>query len=101
MVNVKFQGYLLRKNQGFGYQSPIEGKFSLGSLIKWVSIQNSSKNSKGSIEAYKKVWDFLGYFRVDIWAQVGTKEVENTNRRNYLRSNSQKIPKNLNSSIEA
>ena len=62
---------------------------------------NSSKNLKGPIEAHKKVWDFLGYFRVDIWASVGTKEVENINRRNYLMSNSQKNFKNLNSPIEA
>ena len=62
---------------------------------------NSSKNPKGPIEAYKKIWDFLGYFRVVNWAPVGPKEVENTNRRDYLMSNSQKIPKNLNSPIEA
>ena len=62
---------------------------------------NSSKNPKGPIEAYKKLWDFLGYFRVDIWAPVGPKEIENANRRNYLMDNSQKIPKNLNSPIEA
>ena len=62
---------------------------------------NSSKNPKDPIEAYKKVWDFLGYFRVVIWAPVGPKEVENTNRRDYLMSNSQKISKNLNSPIEA
>ena len=62
---------------------------------------NSSKNPRDPIEAYKKVWDFLGYFRVVIWAPVGPKEVENTNRRDYLMGNSQKIPKNLNSPIEA
>ena len=49
---------------------------------------NSSKNPRGSIEAYEKVWDFLGYFRVVIWAPVGPKEVENTNRRDYLMLNS-------------
>ena len=101
MVNVKFQGYLQRKSQGFDYQSQIEGKFSLGSLIKWVSIQNSSKNPKGPIETYKKNWDFLGYFKVDSWAPIGPKEVENTNRRNYLMGNSQKNSKNFNSLIEA
>ena len=68
--------------------------------MKWVSIQNSSKNPRGPIEAYKKFWDFLRYFRVEIWATVGPKEVENTNRRNYLIGNFQKIPKNLNSPIE-
>ena len=62
---------------------------------------NSSKNPTDSIEAYKKVWDFLGYFRVVIWAPVGPKEVENTNRRDYLMDNSQKIPKNLDSPIKA
>ena len=62
---------------------------------------NSSKNPKGPIEIYKKNWDFLGYFRVVIWAPVGPKEVENTNRRDYLMDNSQKIPINLNSFIEA
>ena len=62
---------------------------------------NSSKNLRGPIEAYKKFWDLLGYFRVDIWAPVGSKEVENTKRRNYLMGNSQKILKNLNSPIEA
>ena len=62
---------------------------------------NSSKNPKDPIEAYKKIWDFLGYFRVVIWALVGPEEVENTNRRDYLMGNSQKIPKNLNSPIEA
>ena len=62
---------------------------------------NSSKNPRGPIEAYKKVWDFLGYFRVVIWAPVGPKEVENTNRRDYLMGNSQKIPQNPNRSIEA
>ena len=62
---------------------------------------NSSKNPKDPIEAYKKIWDFLGYFRVLIWALVRPKEVENTNRRDYLLGNSQKIPKNLNSPIEA
>ena len=61
---------------------------------------NLSKNPIGPIEAFKKFWDFLGYFRVDIWALVGPKEVENTNRRNYLMGNSQKILKNLNSPIE-
>ena len=61
---------------------------------------NSPKNSRGPIEAYKKIWDFLGYFRVVIWALVGPKEVENTNRRDYLMGNSQKIPKNLNSPID-
>ena len=69
--------------------------------MKWVSTQKSSKNLRGPIEAYKKVWNFLGYLRVDIWAPVGPKEIENINRRNYLMSNSQKIPKNLNSPIEA
>ena len=59
---------------------------------------NSFKNP---IEAYKKFWDFLGYFRINIWAPIGPKEVENTNRRNYLMGNSQKISKNLNSPIEA
>ena len=34
-------------------------------------------------------------------APVGPKEVENTNRRDYLMGNCQKIPKNLNSLIEA
>ena len=62
---------------------------------------NSSKNPRDPIEAYKKVWDFLGYFRVVIWALVGLEEVENKNRRDYLMGNSQKIPKNLNSPIEA
>ena len=62
---------------------------------------NSFKTHKGPIEAYKKVWEFLGYFRVVIWALVGPKEVENTNRRDYLMGNSQKILKNLNSPIEA
>ena len=62
---------------------------------------NLSKNPKGPIEAYKKVWDFLGYFRVVIWAPVGPKEVENTNRRDYLMGNSQKITKTLNNPIEA
>ena len=62
---------------------------------------NSSKNPRDPIEAYKKVWDFLGYFRVVIWAPVGPEKVENTNRRDYLISNSQKIPKNLNSPIGA
>ena len=62
---------------------------------------NSSKTPKGPVEDYKKFWNILGYFRVDIWALVGPKEVENTNTRNYLTGNSQKIPKNLNSSIEA
>ena len=62
---------------------------------------NSSKNPRDPIEAYKKFWDFLGYFRVVIWAVVGPKEVENTNRREYLIGNSQKIPKNLNSPIGA
>ena len=52
-------------------------------------------------EAYKKVWDFLGYFRVDIWAPIGPKEVENINRRDYQMGNSQKIPKKLNSPIKA
>ena len=61
---------------------------------------NSSKNPKGLIKAYKKVWEFLGYFRVVNWALVGLKEVENTIRRDYLMDNSQKIPKNLNSPIE-
>ena len=59
---------------------------------------NSSKDFRGPIEAYKKV---LGNFRVDIWALVGPKEVKNTNRRDYLMGNSQKIVKNLNSPIEA
>ena len=62
---------------------------------------NSSKNPRDPIEAYKKVWDFLGYFRVVIRALVGPKEVENTNRRDYLMDNSKKILKNLNSPIEA
>ena len=62
---------------------------------------NSSKNPRDPIEAYKKVWDFLGYFRVVIWAPVGPEEVENTNRRDYLMGNSQKFPKNLNSPTEA
>ena len=62
---------------------------------------NSSKNPTGPIEAYKKVWEFLGYFRVVSWAPVDPKEVENTNRRDYLMGNSQKILKNLNSPIEA
>ena len=62
---------------------------------------NSSKNPRDPIEAYKKVWDFLGYFRVVNWAPVGPEEVENIYRRDYLISNSQKIPKNLNSPIEA
>ena len=62
---------------------------------------NSSKNPRGPIEAYKKIWDFLGYFRVVIWTPVGPKEVENTNREDYLMGNSQKIPKNLNILIEA
>ena len=62
---------------------------------------NSFKNPKGPIEAYKKVQNFLRYFRVDIWASVRPKEVENTNRRNYLMGNSQKILKNLNGPIEA
>ena len=63
---------------------------------------NSIKNLRGPIEAYKKKFgDFLGYFRIDIWAPVGPKEVENTNRIYYLMDNSQKIPKNLNSPIEA
>ena len=62
---------------------------------------NSSKNPMDPIEAYKKVWDFLGYFRVVIWAPAGPKEVENTIRRDYLMGNSQKILKNLNSPIEA
>ena len=62
---------------------------------------NSSKNPKDPIEAYKKFWDFLGYLRVVIWAPVGPKEVENTNRRDYLMGNSQKNFKNLNSPIEA
>ena len=62
---------------------------------------NSFKNPRDPIEAYKKVWDFLGYFRVVIWALVGPKEVENTNRRDYPMDNSQKIPKNLNKSREA
>ena len=62
---------------------------------------NSSKNPRDPIEAYKKVWDFLGYFRLVIGAPVGPEEVENTNRRDYLMGNSQKIPKNLNSPIEA
>ena len=62
---------------------------------------NSSKNPRGPIEAYKKIWDFLEYFRIVIWAPVGPKEVENTNRRNHLIGNSQKIPKNPNSPIEA
>ena len=57
---------------------------------------DSSKNPRGPIEVYKKVWDFLGYIRVVIWAPVGPKEVENTIRRDYLMCNSQKIPKNLN-----
>ena len=62
---------------------------------------NSSKNPRDPIEAYKKVWEFLGYFRVVIWAPVGPKEVENTNRRDYQMGNFQKIPKNPNSPIEA
>ena len=62
---------------------------------------NSPKNPKDPIEAYEKVWNFLGYFRVAIWAPVGLKEVENTNRRDYLMDNSQKKFKNLNSPIEA
>ena len=62
---------------------------------------NSSKNPKGPIEAYKIFWDFLGFFGIDIWAPIGPKEVENTNRRDYLMGNSQKISKNLNSLIEA
>ena len=62
---------------------------------------NSSKNPKGPIEAYKKVWDFLGYFWIINWTLVGSKEVENTNRRDYLMGNSPKTPKNLNSPIEA
>ena len=62
---------------------------------------NSSKNPRDPIEAYKKVWDFLGYFKVVIWAPIGPKEVENTNTRDYLMGNSQKISKNLNSLIEA
>ena len=62
---------------------------------------NSSKNPRGLIEAYKKFWEFLGYFRVVNWALVGPKEVENTNRRDYPMDNSQKIPKNLNIPIEA
>ena len=62
---------------------------------------NSFKNPRDPIEAYKKVWDFLGFFRVVIWAPVGPKEVENTNRRDYLMDNSQKILKTLNSPIEA
>ena len=65
---------------------------------------NLSKNPRDFIEAYKKVWDFLGflgYFRAVIWVPVGSKKVENTNRRDYLIGNSQKIPKNLNSPIEA
>ena len=62
---------------------------------------NSSKTPRGPIEAYKNVWDFLGYFRVVIWAPVGPKEVGNTNRRDYLMGNSQKIPKKFNSPIEA
>ena len=62
---------------------------------------NLPKNPRGHIEAYKKVWDFLGHFKVDTWVPVGPKEVENKNKRNYLMGNSQKIPKNLNSLIEA
>ena len=62
---------------------------------------NSSKNPRDPKKAYKKVWDFLGYFKVVIWAPVGPKEVKNTNRRDYLMDNSHKIPKNLNSPIEA
>ena len=62
---------------------------------------NLSKNPRDPIEAHKKFWDFLGYFRVVNWAPVGPKEVENTNRRDYLMGNSQNIPKNLNSPIEA
>ena len=62
---------------------------------------NLYNNPRGPIEAYKKVWNFLGYFRVDIWALVGPKEVENKNRRNYLMGNFQKISKNLNSPIKA
>ena len=62
---------------------------------------NSSINPKDPIEAYKKFWDFFGDFRVVIWAPIGPKEVENTNRRDYLMDNSPKIPKNLNIPIEA
>ena len=62
---------------------------------------NSSKNPRDPIKAYKKDWDFLGYFKVVIWAPVGPEEVENTNRRDYMMGNSPKIPKNLNSPIEA
>ena len=62
---------------------------------------NSSKNPRDPIEAYKKVWDFLGYFRVVIWAPTGPKEVENTNRRDYLMDNSQKIHRNLKNPINA
>ena len=62
---------------------------------------NSSKNPRGPIEAYKKIWDFWGYFRVVIWAPIGTKEVENTNRRDYQMGNSQKNSKNLSSPIVA
>ena len=65
-----------------------------------MGINPNSKNPRDPIEAYKKVWDFLGYFRVVIRAPVGPGKVENTNRRNYLIGNSQKIPKNLNSPIE-
>ena len=58
MVNIKFQRYLLRKVKDLVISPQFEGEIRLGSLIKWVSIQKSIKNSKGSIEAYKKVWDF-------------------------------------------
>ena len=62
---------------------------------------NSSKNLRGPIEAHQNFWDFLKYFRIDIWALVGPKEVENTNRIYYLMGNSQKNPKNLINPIEA
>ena len=79
----------------------IEGNIKFRNFDQVGINPNSSKNPRGPIEAYKKVWDFLGYFRVVIRALAGLRKVENTNRRNYLTSNSQKIPKKLNRPIEA
>ena len=73
MLNIKFQRYLLRKVKDLVISSQFEREIRLGSLIKWISIQKSSKNPKGPIEAYKKAWEFLGYHKINVWASIGVK----------------------------
>ena len=86
----------------------LEGEIRLGKFdqvdINLKIIQKFQKPYEGlqkSLGIFGNFWEFLGYHKIDIWALVGPKGVENANRRNYLMNNSQKILKNLNSSIEA